>query len=150
LKHRFRTVIEPARGPGATVARVPDQYVAGLGGFKQKRAKGTVNGVPFTTATFPYKGEGLWIGVPKATRIAASANVGDEVEIEIELDDSPREIVLPAELEAAFAADPELRRTFDALSWSRKRLIFEPLAEAKKPETRRARLEKAVADLRQG
>jgi len=150
MKHRFRSVIEQARGPGATVARVPDQHVAGLGGFKQKRAKGTVNGVPFTTATFPYKGEGLWIGVPKATRIAAGAELGDEVDIEIELDESPREIVLPPELEAAFDAEPELRRKFEALSWSRKRLIFEPLAEAKKPETRTARLETALADLRHG
>jgi bifunctional DNA-binding transcriptional regulator/antitoxin component of YhaV-PrlF toxin-antitoxin module len=150
MKHRFRSVIEQARGPGATVARVPDQDVAGLGGFNQKRAKGTVNGVPFTTATFPYNGEGLWIGVPKATRIAAGAELGDEVEIEIEIDESPREIALPTELEAAFGAEPELRRKFEALSWSRKRLIFEPLAEAKMPETRRARLKKALADLRQG
>lgn len=150
MTHRFRSVIEQARGPGATVARVPDEHVEGLGGLHQKRAKGTVNGVPFTTATFPYRGHGLWIGVPKAIRIAAGAELGDEVEVELEVDESPRVIVLPPELDAAFDAEPELRRRFEALSWSRKRLIFEPLAEAKKPETRDARLAKALADLREG
>jgi uncharacterized protein YdeI (YjbR/CyaY-like superfamily) len=88
--------------------------------------------------------------VPKATRVATGAKLGDEVEIEIELDESPREIVLPPELGAAFDAEPDLRARFDALSWSRKRLIFEPLADAKKPETRAAKLEKALADLRGG
>ena len=150
MKHRFRSVLEQARGPGATVARIPDEHVEGLGGFHQKRALGTVNGVEFRTSTFPYRGEGLWVGVPKATREAAGAVLGDEVEIELELDESPRVVVLPPELEAAFDAEPALRDAFEALSWSRKRLIFEPLAEAKKPETRAARLEKALADLRGG
>ena len=146
-RRRFQSVIEQARGPGATVARIPDEHIEALGGFHQKRAVGTVNGVPFSTPTFPYRGEGLWVGVPKQIREAAGAKLGDNVEIELELDERPREIVLPPELEAAFDQEPALRERFEALSWSRKRLIFEPLAEAKRPETRAARLAKAMADL---
>jgi uncharacterized protein YdeI (YjbR/CyaY-like superfamily) len=55
---------------------------------------------------------------------------------------------IPPELEAAFAAEPALRQRFDALSFSRRRDLAAPIAEAKKPETRAARLEKALAALR--
>lgn len=63
--HRFKSVVEQARGAGATVALVPAEIVPALGGLKQKRAFGKVNRVDFMTATFPYKGT-LYVGVPKA------------------------------------------------------------------------------------
>jgi hypothetical protein len=148
-KVRFETVIEPARGPGATVALIPMEHVPALGGMKQKRAFGWVNGVEFMTATFPYKGEGLWVGVPKATRVAAGLAVGDKCTMELMLDETPRVVEVPAELTAAFAAEPELRTRFEKLSFSRKRELADPISEAKKPETRSARLEKALTRLRE-
>ena len=54
-----------------------------MGGRKQFRVTGTVNGVPMKSSTFPYKGEGLWLGVHKATREKAGVAFGDEIEIEI-------------------------------------------------------------------
>jgi hypothetical protein len=147
-KVRFRSTIEQARGPGATVARVPDEHVAALGGMRQKRAYGWINGIEFMTATFPYKQQGLWVGVPKAARVAAGAVLGDEVELDLMLDEAPRVLQLEPELEAAFGTEPDLRAKFESLSWSRKRLIAEPLAAAKKPETRAARLAKALEELR--
>jgi hypothetical protein len=147
-KVRFKTTIEQARGPGATVALVPDEHVAALGGMKQKRAYGWINGIEFMTATFPYKGQGLWVGVPKAAREAAGVGLGDEVELQLMLDEAPRVLALEPELEAAFDAEPTLRERYESLSFSRKRLIVEPLAAAKKPETRAARLEKALTELR--
>ena len=147
-KVRFRTVIEPARGPGATVALIPAEHVAALGGMKQKRAFGWVNGVEFMTATFPYKGEGLWVGVPKAARVAAGLNVGDEAELALMLDEAPRVVELPAELKAALDAEPDLHARYEKLAPSRKRELAEPVSEAKKSETRAARVEKALARLR--
>jgi uncharacterized protein YdeI (YjbR/CyaY-like superfamily) len=74
--------------------------------------------------------------------------IGDEVELELSRDDSPRVLELPPELEAAFAAEPGLRERFDGLSFSRRRDLANPVSEAKKPETRAARLEKALSALR--
>ena len=48
------------------------------------------------------------------------------------------------------AAEPALRERFESLSWTRRRELAEPIAEAKKPETRAARLEKALTALREG
>jgi hypothetical protein len=128
---------------------IPPEVATVLGGLKQQRVIGTVNGgAPFTTSTYPWKGIGLYVGLPKASREAVGVMLGDEVDVELELDTRPRIMELPSELEATFEAEPELRRRFEALSWSRKRLIFEPLAEAKRPETRAVRLEKALNELR--
>jgi hypothetical protein len=148
-KQRFRSTIEQARGPGAAVALVPAKCIPALGGLKQKRVFGRLNGVEFMTATFPYKGTGLYVGVPKAARVTAGLVVGDEAQFEVWLDETPRKVILAPELKAAFKAEPELAKRFEKLSFSRQRLLAEPVSEAKRPETRAARLEKAVAHLRE-
>jgi Bacteriocin-protection, YdeI or OmpD-Associated/Domain of unknown function (DUF1905) len=128
---------------------VPPEFVPALGGFKQKRAFGWLNGDQFMTATFPYKGTGLYVGVPKAARVDAGVDYGDEVELEIMLDEAPRTVQVPPELAAAFEAEPELAARFEKLSFSRKRELADPISEAKKPETRAARVDKAVTRLRE-
>lgn len=143
---RFRSVIEAATGGGAA-AKIPPDITAALGGLKQMRITGTLNGTPFRSSTMPYRGA-FYLGVHKATREAAGVEIGDEVELELTRDDSPRVLEIPPELEAAFAAEPALRERFEALSFSRRRDLAGPISEAKKPETRAARLEKALSALR--
>ena len=146
-EHRFRSVIEAARGGGA-VAPIPRDVTAALGGLKQMRVTGTLNGTPFRSSTMPYRG-GFYVGLHKAVREEAGAGIGEEVELTLVRDDSPRTLELAPELEAALAAEPDLRARFDSLSFSRRRELAEPVAEAKKPETRAARLEQALARLRE-
>jgi hypothetical protein len=146
MTHRFRTVIEAATGGGAA-AQIPPDVTAALGGKKQMRVLGTLNGHAMRTSTMPYRG-GFYVGLHKAAREAAGVEIGDEVELELTLDTSPRVLELPPELEAAFALDPALRQRFDGLSFSRRREMAEPIGEAKKPETRAARLQKALDALR--
>ena len=112
------------------------------------RVTGTLNGLPFRSSTMPYRGA-FYVGVHKASREAAGVGIGDEVELTLARDDSPRMLELASELEAALAVEPALRERFEGLSFSRRRELAEPIAEAKKPETRQARLEKALAALRE-
>lgn len=146
MTHRFRTVIEAATGGGAA-AQIPADVTAALGGMKQMRVTGSLNGHPIRTSTMPYRG-GFYVGLHKAAREAAGVEIGDEVELALNLDTSPRVLELPPELEAAFIAEPELRERFDALSFTRRREMAEPISEAKKPETRAARVERALSALR--
>ena len=143
---RFKTTLEPARGGGA-VARIPPEFVSPLGGLKQMRVFGTVNGFGFRSSTMPYRG-GFFLGLHKATREAAGIEFGDPLEIEISRDDSPRVLALPEELETAFMAEPTLGERFASLSFSRRRELAEPIIEAKRPETRARRLEDALNRLR--
>jgi hypothetical protein len=146
MGHRFRTVIEAAVGGGAA-AQIPTDVTEALGGKKQMRVTGTLNGYPIRTSTMPYRG-GFYVGLHRAAREAAGVQIGDQVELELTRDDSPRVLEIAPELEGAFAAEPELRKRFEALSFSRRRDLAGPISEARKPETRRARLEKALAALR--
>jgi uncharacterized protein YdeI (YjbR/CyaY-like superfamily) len=51
-------------------------------------------------------------------------------------------------LEAAFAEHPDLRARFDALAFTRRRELADPVAEARRQETRAARVERALDRLR--
>ena len=146
--YRFRAVIEAARGGGAVVL-VPPDVANALGGLRQMRVFGTVDGVDYRSSTMPYGGLGLFMGVHKATRTAAGVAIGDEVDIVVTRDDSPRVLELAPELEAALAAEPVLRARFEGLSFSRRRELADPVMEARRPETRAARVEKALARLRE-
>jgi hypothetical protein len=145
-EHRFRAAIEAARGGGA-VALIPPEVGAALGGNRQMRVAGSLQGTPFRSSTMPYRG-GLYVGVHKVTREAAGVAIGDEVEIALVRDDSPRVLELAPELEAAFAEHPDLRARFDALAFTRRRELADPVAEARRQETRAARVERALDRLR--
>jgi len=146
---RFKSVIEQARGPGAAVGVIPADVATALGGLKQMRVTGSLNGVPFRSSTYPWHGRQLYMGLPKATREAARVGLGDTVELELARDDPPRVLELHPELDAALAAEPALRARFEALAFGRRRELAEPVAQAVKPETRAARIEKALARLRE-
>jgi hypothetical protein len=143
----FRSVIEAASGGGAAV-RVPEDVATSLGGHKQMRVVGTLNGAGFRSSTMPYRG-GLYMGVSKAMRASAEVAIGEEIEVVLARDDSPRVVTVPPELEAALSAEPELRARWDGLSFSHRREYADAITEAKRPETKSRRLEAALDYLRE-
>jgi uncharacterized protein YdeI (YjbR/CyaY-like superfamily) len=83
-------------------------------------------------------------------RTAAGVAAGDEVVVDIELDDAPRTVEVPADLAAALDADADVRRRFDALSFTQRKEHVRSVEEAKAEATRLRRIEKVVAGLRAG
>ena len=75
---------------GMAVVDIPEHLVADLGGRRQMRMVGTLNGAAFTGSTMLVAGGGLCVGVSKASLKAAGASVGDEVELEIDRDTGSR------------------------------------------------------------
>jgi len=68
---------------GLAVVDVPAELVAGLGGRRQYRVEGSLNGAPFGGSTMLVAGGGFAVGVSKASLTAAGATVGDDVEVAI-------------------------------------------------------------------
>ena len=68
---------------GLAVVDIPIDLVADLGGRRQMRVSGNLNGAPFTASTMLVTGGGLCVGVSKAALTAANATVGDEVQLSI-------------------------------------------------------------------
>lgn len=57
---------------------------------------------------------------------------------------------LPVELTEAFDADPVLKKLFRLLSYSKRRDFARYIGQAKRPETRKKRLEKSIPLIREG
>jgi hypothetical protein len=68
---------------GLAVVDVPAELVDDLGGRRQTRVAGTLNGATFTGSTMLVAGGGLCVGVSRAALKAGGAEVGDDVELMI-------------------------------------------------------------------
>lgn len=146
---KLRTVLEP-RGPAAAVL-LTDEQVAEIGqGAKTPTVTVTVNGGYSFGGRIGRMGGENMVGFNKATRAAAGVAAGDEIEVEIVLETVAREIEVPADLQAALAADAEATRGFEALAPSHRKEWARWVGEAKRPETREKRLAETLAGLREG
>jgi hypothetical protein len=68
---------------GLAVVDVPAELVGELGGRRQMRVAGTLDGAPFTGSTMLVGGGGFCVGVSRAALKAAGADLEDEVELSI-------------------------------------------------------------------
>jgi hypothetical protein len=145
---RFRATILQA-GKTTLGFEVPPEIVEALGAGKRPPVNVTINGYTYRNTVAPLGGK-FMIGVSAENRGPAGVVGGEEVEVDLELDTSPREVTVPPDLAAALADDPAAQRTFDALSYSNKSWHTLQVEGAKSPETRSRRIEKSVAALRDG
>jgi hypothetical protein len=136
-------------GKTTTGIRVPDDIVDALGAGKRPPVRVTIGGYTYRSSIAVMGGE-YWVGVSAENRAAAGVAGGDEVDVEIELDTAPREVTVPADFAAALDAEPDARRTFDALSYSNKSWHVLQVDGAKTDETRQRRLAKSIETLRAG
>ena len=75
---------------------------------------------------------------------------GDEVDVDIELDTAPREVVVPEDFASALDADRRARETFDGLSYSNRSWHILQITGAKTDETRQRRIAKSLVALGEG
>ncbi|HEY7876008.1 MAG TPA: YdeI/OmpD-associated family protein [Actinomycetota bacterium] len=143
----FRTTIELG-GKTATGFAVPADVVEALGSSKRPPVRVTIGRHSYRS-TIAVMGGRYLLPLSADNRVAAGVSAGDEVEVEVELDTAPREVAVPADLTAALARDKAAKARFDSLSYSHKRQWVLSIEDAKKPETRLRRIEKAVATLRE-
>ena len=142
---KFRTTILSG-GKNVTGIHVPDEVVEALGAGKRPPVRVTLNGYTYRN-TIAVMGGRFMVGVSADVRAASGVAGGDALEVEIVLDDQPRVLEIPPDLQAALDAAPAAKAAFEKLSYSNKRRHVEPILAAKAPETRARRIEKSVAEL---
>jgi hypothetical protein len=145
---RFRTTLLQD-GKTATGIQIPDAIVEALGRGKRPPVTVTINGYSYRN-TVAVMGGVFMVGVSAEHRAGAGIKGGDEIDVDIELDTVPREITVPADFAAALAAEPDARRTFDALSYSNKSWHTLQIEGARTDETRQRRISKSIEILREG
>jgi hypothetical protein len=142
---RFRATVELG-GKTATGIEVPEDVVAALGSGNRPPVTVTIGGHTYRTTVARMGGRFL-IPLSAENRTVAA---GDHVDVDIALDSGPREVAVPADLAEALAQDEEARASFDGLSYTHRKEWVRWIEEAKKAETRAARLTKTVESLREG
>jgi hypothetical protein len=145
---RFRTTIQQS-GKTALGFEIPPAAIEALGAGKRPPVSVTINGYTYRN-TVAVMGGAYMVGVSSEHRGPANVRGGDEVDVELELDTAPREVAVPAELQAALDADPAARATFERLSYSNKSWHALQVTGTSNPETRARRVEKSLAALREG
>ncbi|MBO0797797.1 MAG: DUF1905 domain-containing protein [Blastocatellia bacterium] len=112
-------------------------------GMVRAPVKVTLNGYTYRS-TIASMGGVVCIPLRKSNREAAGLEGGETIDVRIELDTAKREVEPPADLIEALMAVPQAWEKWQELSFTHQREYAEAIEGAKKPETRRRRLENAV------
>lgn len=145
---RFETEVELG-GRTATGFEVPAEVVEQLGGGRRPAVTVTIGGHTYRS-TVAVMGGRFLVPLSAEHRTAAGVAAGDRVEVELERDTAPREVVVPADLRAALAEQPQAATFFDGLAPSHRKEWVRWIEEAKRPETRRDRVARTLAGLLEG
>lgn len=102
--------------------------------------KGTVNGFAFRTSVFPRKDGNHFLLVNKQMQKGAGVReIGDPIEVEIELDPEKRTVAIPDLLKKELAEEPELLAYFKSFSYSMRKYFADHVEQPKSPTIRQKR-----------
>jgi hypothetical protein len=147
-KHTFTAVIQNAGGGGAFV-EVPFDVEKAFGS-KRPKVKATIDGIPYRGTLVRMGTECHLLLILKSIREQAGKTFGDEVHLTIEADTSPRVVELPEGLKRAFKTEKEAKAFFEKLSYTHQKEYVMWINDAKKEETRQARVIKTIEMLKKG
>ncbi|MBV9959379.1 MAG: DUF1905 domain-containing protein [Acidobacteria bacterium] len=147
---RFRVLLEKHESSEATGIKIPFSVEKVFGTRARVPVRGTINGFAFRSSIFPM-GEGChYMVVNKETRAGAKAVAGQTISVVMERDEEPRVITPPQDFARALKANKEARAMWEKLSYTHRKEHVKAIEEAKRPETRTRRIEKAIALLAAG
>ncbi|MFA6571705.1 MAG: YdeI/OmpD-associated family protein [Bacteroidota bacterium] len=112
----------------------------------------TVGKHTFRSSIFPMSGPNgphLFV-MNKAQRAVIGKDVGDTVKIVLERDTEIRTVEVPEYFAKALDKNPDAKANFEKFAFTHKREYVQWLEDAKKPETRQNRLDKAIVMLSRG
>jgi hypothetical protein len=147
-EQRFRGVLAEADRGGGRWVEVPFDARAAFGEARPP-VRGTVNGVPLRSRLAVYGGR-TYLGLTKELRTTAAIELGDELEVVLCRDETPREVQLPPELEAALRAAADADDCFAQRAFTHRREYAQWVGAAKQAQTRERRAQRAVEMLRDG
>ena len=156
---------KPTKNPGpiSFTATIQQDEASGAAGFvvfpyDLKETYGIGNLVP-VVATFDgveYRGSIAKMGpgplllVRKDVREKIGKSGGDEVQVTVMVDDSPRSVDAPDDFQDALANHDAAAGAFEGMSYSNQKEYVDWIESAKKHETRERRIAKAVELLADG
>jgi len=147
-KHTFSEVIEDA-GSGGAFVTIPFDVEAAFG-QKLVKVKALIAGELYRGSLVRMGGTCHILGIRKEIRQKIGLTIGDIVTIELEADTEPREVVVPADLQEALAADPAAGTIFARLAYSHQKEYVEWIETARQAQTRQGRITQTLERLKNG
>jgi len=136
------------RGPAGAFV-LSDEQVADLaGGARAFPVSVTVGAVTLALRLARMGGENL-VGLSKGAREQAGVEIGASDDVTIVVDTGERIVEVPPDLTAALAAEPGALAAYEALAWSRRKELVRRVTEAKRAQTRAARIVATVEQVRE-
>ncbi|MFZ5879329.1 MAG: YdeI/OmpD-associated family protein [Chloroflexota bacterium] len=170
--HTFTAIIQHTDEGGGAYVEIPFDVEAAFGS-KRPKVKAWIEGVEYRgtlvrTPALPGTARDLLgksgrcapgasvgtefhiLGIRKEIREQVGKTFGDEIQLTVEADLEERVVEVPPGLAAELKRDPQAAAIFDKLSYTHKREYVTWIDEAKKAETRQARILKTIQMLKQG
>jgi hypothetical protein len=147
-KYKFTAEIHSGDGGGAYVL-FPYNTEKEFGTKGRVPVRATLDGVPETTSLIKYGSPQHMLVVLKAVREKIGKAPGDTIEVVLWKDEVERVLEVPPEFQKRMKNE-KLLSFFEGLSYTHRKEYCRWLTEAKKEETRQARLVKAIEMLRKG
>lgn len=138
----FKTAIQKAEEKNAMGIVVPEAIIETLASGKKPKVSVTLKGYTYRS-TVAVMGGQFMLPLAKEHREKAGITDGEKLEITLELDNAPREVDIPKDLASALKK-AGLTKDFAALAYTHRKEHVRSIEEAKAPETRQRRIEKAV------
>jgi hypothetical protein len=147
-KYKFKARIESERGGGAYIL-FPYDTEKEFGTKGRVPIQATFDGVPYTGSLVKYGQPQHMLGLLKSIREQIGKGPGDTIEVVLWKDDEPRVVEIPSAFKTAMKQAGVLA-AFDKLSYTHRKEYCRWITEAKKEETRAARLVKGIEMLKKG
>lgn len=148
-KKRFRVLLEKDATSEVTGIVIPFDVEKTFGTRARVPVRGTINGFEFRSSIFPMGNGQHYMVVNKKVREGAGVRGGETITVVMERDDTPRTITPPKDFEKALKKNKDALSAWEKLSYSHRKEYVGAIEEAKKPETRARRIEKAVEQIAQ-
>lgn len=147
-RYRFKAKIEAGDGGGAYVL-FPFDVEREFGTKGKVPVQARFNGIPYAGSLIKYGNPLHMLPMLKAIREQTDTSPGDTVDVELWKDEEPRVIEVPADFQQAMKKEGVIP-LFDRLSFTHRKEYCRWITDAKKDETRKIRVERAVELLIKG
>lgn len=108
------------------------------------KVKALIDGYEYHGSLVKMGGDCHWIGINQEVRKAIGKNPGDTVHVIITEETEERTVEIPEDLLKLMKASPDVLEFFNKLSYTHKKEYVRWITEAKREETRKTRLVKAI------
>lgn len=130
-------------GGGGMFVHVPYDVEKEYGKKNMIPVKVTFDGEPYS-GSIANMGTGPCLIILKAIREKIGKQAGDTVSVTVEHDTAPRKVELPADVKSMLSKNKEEKKYFDSLAFTHQKEYVKWITDAKREETRLARMEKML------